>query len=364
MIEFVNTDTQALEKEIFEKYETLTGKKLNPANPERLFLETVAYIITLLKFDINYTANQNLLAYATGEALDKLGELVGVYRLPAQPARTTLRFYIDEVKDFDVVIPADTKATPDQLIFFKTIEEAVIPAGETFVDIEAECEEAGTIGNGFLPGQINMLSTPIPYITAVENITTSMYGTDIESDEHLRERIRLAPERGANGTEWAYAYHTKSAHTEIEDVSVFTPGPGIVKIVFTLKNGRLPTSDIIEKVKDYIYHPKRKGLTDLVIIEAPKVINYDIDFTYYILKDYQPLALQIQEEVNKKVEEYIQWQRKIGRDIIPDELIRKIKEIDGVYRLEIRSPIYQKIEKDEIAINKSKNIIYGGVMDA
>jgi len=215
LINFVDTDSLQIEQKLINAYETTTGRTLQPADPERLLINVITYALTTIKFDINYTANQNLLAFATGDALDRLGELVGVYRLPAQPARTTLRFYTDSPKTFDIVIPAETKATPDQKIFFKTVKEVILKAGDTFVDVEAECETEGTIGNGFLPGQINMLSTPIPYIVKVENITTSMYGTDVESDEHLRERIRLAPEKGANGTEWAYAYHTKSAHTEL-----------------------------------------------------------------------------------------------------------------------------------------------------
>ena len=365
MIQFVDTNTTAIEQDVLKNYENISGKVLAPADPERLLLEAVAYLIALLKFDINHTANQNLLAFATGEALDRLGELVGVYRLPAQPARTTLRFYTDEPKTFDIVIPANTKATPDQKIFFKTTQEAIIKAGNTFVDVEAECETEGTIGNGFLPSQINMLATPLPYITAVENITTSMYGTDVESDEHLRERIRLAPEKGANGTAWAYIYHTKSAHQDIEDVSVFSPQEGIVKIFFILKNGQLPDADMINTVKDYIYHPKRKGLTDYVIVEAPKVVNYDIDFTYYIQKDYEPLQAQIQQQVDKAVQEYILWQKtKIGRDILPEELISRLKAIQGVYRIDINQPVKTVLNQDQLAVAQNINVVYGGAIDA
>jgi len=156
MIQFVDTNTTAIEQDVLKNYENISGRTLSPGNPERLLLESVAYLITLLKFDINHTANQNLLAFATGEALDRLGEFHGVKRLPAQPARTTLRFYTNEPKTFDIVIPKNTN--PDQKIFFKTVSEAIIKAGDTYVDVVAICETEGTIGNGFLPGQINMLS--------------------------------------------------------------------------------------------------------------------------------------------------------------------------------------------------------------
>ena len=365
MINFVNTNTQALEKEIFTKYENLIGKNLSPANPERLFLETITYLITLLKFDINHTANQNLLPFAKGQALDKLGELVGVYRLPAQPARTTLRFYTDSPKTFDIVIPQNTKATPDQKIFFKTTQEAVIKAGNTFVDVEAVCEEAGTIGNGFLPSQINMLATPLPYITAVENITISMYGTDIESDEHLKERIRLAPESFSNaGSKGAYIFHTKSAHQDITDVSVFSPQAGVVKVVFILKDEQIPDADMINTVKAYLNDEKIRPLTDQVLVEAPQAVNYDIDFTYYILKGYEPLQAQIQQQVEKAVQEYILWQKtKIGRDILPEELISRLKAIQGVYRIDITKPVYTALSQEQLAVANNISINYGGAID-
>ena len=365
MIEFVKTSPDIIYRESLKRLEKTLDRTIHQADPLNLLLSAIVYELVVLRNNINHTANQNLLAFATGQALDKLGELVGVKRLPAQPARTTLRFYTDEPKTFDIIIPANTKATPDQKIFFKTTQEATIPAGQTYVDVEAVCEETGTIGNGFLPGQINMLSTPIPYVVAVENITTSMYGTDIESDEHLRERIRLAPESFSNaGSKGAYIFHTKSAHQDIADVSVFSPQAGQVKVVFILKNGVLPDTDMINTVKAYLNDEKIRPLTDQVFVEAPAVVNYDIDFTYYILKDYEPLQKQIQEKVEKVVQEYILWQKtKIGRDILPEELISRLKAIQGVYRIDINQPVYTALSQDQLAVTNNISINYGGTID-
>ncbi len=365
MVSFIETNPETIYTESLKRLENALGRNISQADPLNLLLSALVYELVVLKNDINHTANQNLVANATGQALDKLGELVGVYRLPAQPARTTLRFYTDSPKTFDIVIPQNTKATPDQKIFFKTTQEAVIKAGDTFIDVEAECEEAGTIGNGFLAGQINMLSTPIPYITAVENITTSMYGTDTESDEHLRERIRLAPESFSNaGSKEAYIFHTKSAHQDIADVSVFSPSAGQVKVVFILKDGILPDADMITAVENYLNDEKIRPLTDQVIVSAPIVVNYNIDFTYYILKDYQPLVNDIQQKVNETVQEYVSWQKtKIGRDILPGELISRLKSITGVYRVEVRQPTYQALNEEQIAVANNISVNYGGIVD-
>ena len=366
MIDFVETNPDIVYRESLKRLETTLDRAIHQADPLNLLLSAIVYELVVLKNDINHTANQNLLPFATGEALDKLGEFHGVKRLPAQPARTTLRFYTNEPKTFDIVIPQNTKATPDQKIFFKTTQEAVIKAGNTFVDVEAECETEGTIGNGFLPGQINMLATPLPYITAVENITTSMYGTDTESDEHLRERIRLAPESFSNaGSKGAYIFHTKSAHQDIADVSVFSPSAGQVKVIFILKDGVLPDADMINTVKNYLNDEKIRPLTDQVFVEAPTVVNYDIDFTYYILKDYEPLQAQIQEQVQQAVNDYVLWQKsKIGRDILPEELISRLKAINGVYRIDINQPVKTVLSQDQLAVAQNISINYGGAIDA
>ena len=135
MVSFIETNPETIYTESLKRLENALGRNISQADPLNLLLSALVYELVVLKNDINYTANQNLLANATGQALDKLGELVGVYRLPAQPARTTLRFHIDNPKTFDIVIPAGTKATPDQKIFFKTTQEATIKAGDTFIDI-------------------------------------------------------------------------------------------------------------------------------------------------------------------------------------------------------------------------------------
>ncbi len=362
---FVDIDTSKIESEILKAYETISGKKLYPGDPVRLLLETVAYVVAILKSDINYTGKLNLLAYAQGEYLDKLGEFLGVKRLEATAAITTLRFYVSEPLSFDVVIPQGTRAAPDSKIFFETIEEAKITAGDTSVDVQAKCQTAGTIGNGFLPGQINQFVDIVPYIESVQNISVSYGGSDIESDEHLSERIRLAPESFSNaGSKGAYVFHAKSAHPDIADVSVYSNSPGVVNVVFLMKDGKLPTQDLIQTVKDYLNDEKVRPLTDTLIVSAPEVVNYNIDLNYYIHKKYSSLSATIQQNVEKAVDDFVVYQKaKIGRDVLPEELVYRLKTIDGVYRVEINSPAYIEIAQNQVAIASNIQIKYGGIVD-
>jgi len=363
-VKFVETDPIYYESLLIDAYERITERTLYPADPERLLINLQTYASTLLAIAINETAKQNLLAYATGPYLDKLAEFYGVQRLTAKPARTILRFSIAEPLSFDVVIPAGTRVAVLDEIYFATLQEARIVSGSLFVDVEAECNVAGSIGNGFSSGQINKLMDPLPYISEVKNITMSLYGADEEDDDRFRERVRLSIERFTNaGSKQAYIYHTLSAHQDIEDVEVYSPSPGQVKVIFILKNGTIPDSAMIELVRNYLSDEKVRPLTDQVIVSAPEVLQYDISLTYYIHKKDEAKASFIQAQVEKAVEEFISWTRsKIGRDVLPEELIRKVKEA-GAYKIDLIAPARQELTIEQVAHARNVSVLYGGLVD-
>jgi len=366
MLNFVKYNSQENYREILKKTEEILGRKVHPADPTNLLISLLAYVVSVQNFQINYAANQNLLAFARGEALDRLGELLGVKRLPATPARTTVRFHIDSPKSFPVVIPQGTEVTPDQKLFFKTTKEAVINPGETFVDVETVCETPGTVGNGFQPGQISLLVTPLPYVTKVENVTMSLYGSDTEDDERLRERIRIAPEKFSNaGSKGAYIYWAKTAHQEITDVSVFSPQPGKVTVAVLMKDGKLPTPEILSLVKETLNDEKIRPLTDLVEVKAPSVVTYDINLTYYIRKDFIPLQQSIDQQVKDKVSQFVdETKSRIGCDVNPSRLIDLVMSVKGVKRVEVVNPLFIPVSVESVAQAQKVEVLYGGAEDA
>ncbi len=366
MYQFVEYDSQEIYREILTKAEEQLGRTINPADPINLLVSLLAYVVSVQNFQINDAANQNLLAFARGEALDKLGELLGVQRLPATPARATVRFYIDSPKNFPVVIPQGTEITPDQKLFFKTVKETVIQPGETFVDVEAECETPGTIGNGFQTGQINLLVTPLPYVVKVENITMSLYGSDEEDDERLRERIRIAPEKFSNaGSKGAYIYWAKTAHQEIADVSVFSPEPGKVTVVVLMKDGQMPSDEVLSLVRETLNNEKVRPLTDLVEIKAPSVVTYDINLTYYLKKDFIPLQQSIDRQVKERVDLFVkETKSRIGCDVNPSRLTDLIMGVQGVKRVEVGSPGFIPVDVDSVGQANEITVNYGGAEDA
>jgi len=362
-VKFVQDDPLLYEQELISQYEALTGRTLYPADPERLIINLQTYALSLISYNINWTGKQNLLSYATGPFLSALAEFYGVKRLPAQPARTILRFSIDEPLSFDVIIPAGTRAGAGEIIF-KTTEEAKIPAGQIYVDVLAECEIPGSAGNGFSIGQINQLLDPLPYVTNVSNVTMSMYGVDEEDDERFRERVRLSIERFSNaGSREAYIYHTKSVHQLIDDVEVYSPSPGVVKVLVLLKGGELPSSEIIQLIQKHLSDEKVRPLTDQVFVSAPEVVPYNIDLIYYLHRKDEAKVAFIQHAIEKAVQDFITWTgSKIGRDILPEELIRRLKEA-GAYRVIVNSPSFTPVSIEQVAKGTLQAIQYGGLVD-
>ncbi len=375
-ITFAERDAAIIEREIVagyeEAFETQYGetRKLYPGDPVRLFLETVAFVIVHQRHLIDHAAKMNLLAYATGDHLDHLGALLEVKRLAARPATTTLEFTLSALQPQAVVIPKETRATPGGGdVIFTTLESVEVPPGEAAVTAEAECTMAGTIGNGFLPGQISQAVDVFPWLSSVTNVTISSGGSDVEDDENLRERIQMAPESfAAAGPRGAYVYYARAAHQDIVDVAVLGPpdiDPGEVEIYPLLRNGELPTQDILDLVLEQCNAEDVRPLTDHVQALSPMPVEYDLDVTYWIDREDATSARTIQASVEAALEKWILWERtKIGRDILPSQLVRYLMEA-GARRVEVRSPAYLGLGKNELAIpGESITLLYGGLEDA
>lgn len=345
------------------KYEELTESKisLSKADPNRLLLYACAVQIYQGFQFIDRAGKQDLLKYSYGDHLDNLAALKGVVRNNAQPAKVMIKFTLSGVRSSATPIPLGTRVAAGE-VYFESIKYNEIPAGEIELEIEMVCTQDGVIGNGFLVGEINTLVDPIAYVSSVVNITTSIGGSEIESDESLAERTFLAPSSFSTaGPDDAYIYWTKTFSQNILDVSVSSPNPCEVDIRFILHNGELPNEMMITGLQNFLNDKKVRPLTDLVTVGAPEVVEYSISVTYWINKSVATKAVTIQNEVIKAVSNYIEWQNnKIGRDINPSELVRRMMEA-GAKRVIVNTPEYTVINDNAIAKLVEFETLYGGI---
>lgn len=362
---FVEADTQKVEATIINIYETITKRTLAKGDPVRLFLLTIAYIIVLLMNAINETGKQNLLRYAKGNNLDHIGALVGVDRIPAANAKTTMQVTLSEALSYNVTVPAGTRFTADGQVFFALDAAMVITAGNTTGTGSATCTEAGTVGNGYLAGQIKTLVDPVAYVDSVTNITLSEGGAGIEEDESYREAIHTAPESfSVAGPIGAYKWFAKHASSLISDVAVDSPSPGAVDVRVLLEGGALPGSELLQIVSNALSDRTKRPLTDNVTVQAPTVTSYNINVTYYIDTDDIDQETAIQNKVTAAVDDFVLWTKsKIGRDINPSELIRKIVNA-GAKRVTVTSPTFTALDPTHVGVANTVTVQYGGTEDA
>ena len=278
-----------------------------------------------------------------------------------------MEFRLDGALGSNVVIPFETRVSPDGALMFATTQEAVIEAGQTSVQVPAQCQTAGALGNGFLAGQIDLLVDDVENISEVENVTESTGGADQESDESFRARIQLSPNKVAKaGPGAAYRYHASAYFGEsLLDIQTHKTEPCEVQCLVLLAGGVLPTQE--QRLAFWAYLDQDEKLPEGVEIWVPEVetVSYNLTATYYVLSDYSAVLPSIQTAAVQAKDDYLLWQKSaLGRDITPSELVSKLMSIVGLKRVAIDSPVYQALDITQVAIEATVTLTYGGLEDA
>lgn len=346
---FIDRDPDAITAEIVAQYEQLSGKTLYPAQVERLLIDVIAYRETLVRIGIQEAAKQNLVAYARAPMLDYLGELAGVTRLPAQPAKTTLRFTLEVALATNLLIQAGTRVEGgDGAATFATDADATLLAGQLSIDAVATCEEPGAAGNGWQPGQINSLVDELGDVEVVAaNTTVTSDGYEEEENDRLRERIKLAPESFSNaGSRLAYRFHALKAHQSIVDVAVLSPTPGVVKLYPLLVTG-LPDANILSLVAATCSADRVRPLTDQVQALMPSPVDFTIDAQLVLYTNVDAASVKAQAQANAEAYK-ADRAAGLGRDVVPSQVIAAL-QVAGVYQVILNAPALKALAENEWA---------------
>ena len=371
-ISFIDKKTvDQVRQEMVADYESFisetTGQTvtLDRSSVHRMELYAAAAQIYQAMQYIDRQGKQNILKYSYSDFLDNLAIFKGVTRNPATAATTTLRFTLSAERDTATGIPQGTRVSTAGAIYFATDVYAEIPAGSTTVDVPATCTVAGTDGNGFAVGELSTIVDPIPYVASVSNTTATEGGAEIESDDDLAERVFLAPGAYSTaGPEDGYLYHAKAYSAAIGDVvATSEQAAGTVDIVFIMADGSTPGEEMIEGLEGYLQGKTIRPMTDLVRVAAPQEVQYTINLTYYINRSDSAQAVTIQQEVAAAVEQYKTWQRAIGRDINPSQLVRMVMDA-GAKRVTVTAPTYTTVDATKVSALQGEAVIsYGGLED-
>lgn len=351
-----------------KNYREITGSDpvIGAADPLNLLMKAFAAMEYQTMQYADTKGRMEMLNTSTGEALDALAALVGISRKGPTRATATVRFTLSEIQAGVVAVPAGTRVKTEDGKYFNTLDYAEIQKGETHTDVMVQAQEAGAGSSGILIGSIKILVDPIQYIGSVSNTTESTGGLDTEDDDSLTRRIYLAPSvYSCAGPRDAYEYYAREWRGDVADVRVDSPNPDEVNIYFTIEdeNGvRLPNSTELEDMKEYMSAETMRPLCDKVDCVAPDEVEYSISLTYWIAVSDQKSVSEIQNKVNKAVDDFQTWQRKLGRDINPTELIARMRAA-GTKRVKLTAPQDETVEKAKLPKCTGVTVTYGGLED-
>jgi phage-related baseplate assembly protein len=347
-------DPNLVLQDMVASFQALANRTLYPAQVERLLIDLYAYRESLVRNAIQYAAMQCLLAFSSYPMIDFIGQLLGVTRLPAQGATCTLQFTLSAAQAFDFTIAAGALVgTLDAALAFATSAVLTIPAGSTTGTVFATSTTPGAAGNGYATGQVSVQLNPNTLISAVTNTTVTAGGGDIETDDHLRDRIQAAPNRfSVAGPSGAYRFWALSADPSIMDVVVTTPVPGTVDVWVLVGPVTQPASSpntavvasgpLLAKVAAIVNSDSIRPLTDTVNVLAVSEVDYQITGTVTLYSDADPSTTM--SAANAAAQQLAQnLAMRVQRDIVPEEFIAAIGSAPGVYRVTLSAPSFTQL---------------------
>lgn len=356
-LNFITTNTSEIYEKVISALESGCSEELYPGDERRIFGEALVPLVVALYSSINDACRQKMLRYARGEVLDALGDNRGVTREAAVAAKTVERFGVNTPISSNIIIPAGTRVTSDYVNYFQTMATAVLPAGDSYVDVDVEATEGGQQANDIIAGAINVLVDMVPNIDTVTNTVKTHGGADEEKDDAYRDRIRLSGSTlSVAGPPNAYRYWAMAADASVADAYVSSPTPGVVRIVPICYGGIMPSDDILAKVLASCSADDVRPLTDQVTVAAPTIQTYDIELIYYTTEADESACVETVEGDGGAIDKYIYWQgSSLNRDINPDYLRKLIlapgwdENLMGAVRVEIISPVYTDLNETTVA---------------
>ena len=187
-----------------------------------------------------------------------------------------------------------------------------------------------------------------------------------EDDDSLTRRIYLAPSvYSCAGPRDAYEYYAREWRGDVADVRIVSPLPDEVNIYFVIEdeNGlRVPNSTELTAMAAYLDDETIRPLCDKVTALAPDEVEYAITVKYWIAESDQRSVSEIQSRIAAAVADFQTWQRKLGRDINPTELIARLREA-GAKRVTLTAPVDTVIDTTELPKCTGATATYGGLED-
>ncbi|WP_186566500.1 baseplate J/gp47 family protein [Lawsonibacter celer] len=271
---------------------------------------------------------------ALGEALDRHAQLRGLERRAAAAAQGVLRFETDSPAQADLTIPAGTVCMTAGLVRFATLEEAVIPAGESAVEAPAKAEETGAAGNA-AAGSVRAMAVAPVGVSRCTNPAAFFGGVDEEDDEALRARVLESFKRMPNGANTAFYQQGALSFPEVAAAAVLprNRGRGTVDVVVSTQAG-LPGAELLAQLGAY-FEARREIAVD-VQVKAPELVSVDVSVAVGTKKgaDAEAVCGAVEQAVSAWFSGSL-----LGQDVLLARLGALVFQVDGVANYRLSAPL-------------------------
>lgn len=229
---------------------------------------------------------------ATNEYLDKKVYDFGIERKMGTVARGVIKI----TGENGVHIPQNSEVISQSGLSFFTLEDAWINEGVALVEVEAS--DVGTEYN-IIQNSIDKFVININGVKSVTNEKEFKEGTNVETDEELRERFFEVIRRPATS---GNIYHYEQWAKEIDGINQARVKPlwngnGTVKVIVS-NDDSIVSEEIISKCQEYINTVKPIG-ADVTVI-TPTSLDINVTANIYIENGYDATKAKLDFEENLK----------------------------------------------------------------
>lgn len=231
--------------------------------------------------------------WAYGEYLDGHAKARGITRRAATAATGEITI----TGAADSVIPegslfSTASINDEPSVDYRTMEAATIP-GEGSVKVAIQCTQTGTIGNT-AANTVILAAGKLTGVTSVTNEEEITGGTEIESDESLRERIDAYDKSQGDNFVGSVSDYKRWAESVagVGEATIISAqdDTGTVTIILTDANGDPATEHLITEVYNHIMRPDDPGerlapVNALLDVKAPETIEIGVSATVEVADD-------------------------------------------------------------------------------
>lgn len=309
-----------------EHYRELSGFAPENESDIMLRLRVLAGEVFKERAYADYIMRQMFPTTAEGSYLDEHAAQRNITRKAATKAVGTVLFSTDSQEHGDIVIPAGTVVcTTGDMKRFVTDRDAVIPFNLDKIGVAVTAARGGSEYNVGV-GTVGIIVTPVLGVDSVTNLYQITGGTDAESDDQLRQRIKDSFVNISNGTNEAYYCSVAMSVDGVYSASAVGKGRGIGTVdVYVCGKGTYVPIEKRREIETLMRSARELNVDVRVLNPTPVTINLYIKISVAEGYDFS----EVSSETGSAVEDYIN-SLGIGKNVLLSDIGEVIYHIKGV----------------------------------